>query len=97
MSKERKPKTDISRFSDLSDLDQSAAEITGKEKSKSFNLDDTKEPEPTPLHLTKKRRAKFTTMLKPELRDKLQNVADNNAISIADVIETIVEEYFGIK
>lgn len=96
MSK-RKPKTDTSRFSDLSDLDQSAAEITGKEKSKTFSLADTREPEPTDPKLNRKGRVKFTTTIKPELRELLQKAADNNAINISDVLETVIKEYFEIK
>lgn len=45
----------------------------------------------------KRNRAKFTTMLRPDLRERLQNVADRHAISIADVLESIIEEYFEIK
>jgi hypothetical protein len=95
MSKERKPKTDTSRFGELTDQ---AAEITGKEKSKSFSIEDTKPPEPKKNpELTNRGRKKFTTMITPELRKLLQNVADNNAISIADALEIILEEYFNIK
>lgn len=97
MSKKHLPKTDKNRFSDLTNVNETASEITGKSKSKTFGLKDTKEPTPTPLHLTKKNRAKFTTMLRPDLREKLQNIADNNAISIADTLETIIEEYLDLK
>ncbi len=96
MSK-RKPKIDKSRFSDLSDLDQSAAEITGKSKSKTFSLADTREPEQSDPSLNRKGRTKFTTTIKPELRDLLQKAADNNAINISDVLEIIIKEYFELK
>lgn len=93
----KRTKTDKSRLADLSQLTEEAQDITGRGKSKSFTLADAEQPakEQEP-GLTKKNRAKFTTMLRPDLREKLQNVADNHAISIADVLETIVEEYFEI-
>jgi len=93
----KRPKTDKSRLADLSDLDKQAAEITGQEaKKKSFSIDDTKPPKERPPGLTAKGRAKFTTMLRGDLRDKLQAVADNHAISIADVLEKVIEEYFDL-
>ena len=54
-----------------------------------FSVEDTKEPEPG---LTKRDRAKLTTMIMPDLRERLQNVADRHAISTADVLEIIVED-----
>lgn len=89
-------------FSGLTGKDTPKKEVTTRKTSsstskKSFTLEDTT-PAPTPEPgLTKKGRVKFTTMLKPELRDKLQNIADNNALSVADVLETIIEEYFNLK
>jgi hypothetical protein len=36
-------------------------------------------------------------MLHPDLKTKLGNVAKNNQMSIADVLEIIVKEYFDLK
>jgi len=92
----KRQKSDISRLGDLSDLTGKAEDITGKETSKSFSINDTKDSPDRSPGLTAKNRAKFTTMLRPDLRAKLQNVADNHAMSIADVLEIVIEEYFGL-
>lgn len=99
MAKQQRPKADKSRLADLGDLNKAAAEITGKgeEKKPSFTLADAKPPKERAPGLTAKGRAKFTTMLRRDLREQLQNIADNNAISIADVLETVIEEYFAIS
>ena len=94
----KRQKADKSRFSDLSNLDQEASKATGKGKSKSFTVEDTKPPKNKPKSgLTAKNRAKFTTMLRPDLKAKLDHVAKRNALSIADVLEVVIEEYFGFK
>lgn len=93
----KRVKANKSEFSN-EEITKAAQEITGRAPSKSFSIADAKQPakerEPG---LTAKGRVKFTTMLKPELREHLQNIADNKAISVADVLETIIEEYLGIK
>lgn len=96
MAKTNRPKLDTSRLADIENLDQSVGEVTGQ-KGKSFSLEDTKPPKKREPGLTAKGRVKLTTMIKPDLRDMLQAVADNNAISLADVLETILLEYFDIK
>lgn len=48
------------------------------------------------FYLTSKGRARLTTMLRPDLRDKLALIADSKGISLADVLETIICEYFEI-
>lgn len=96
MAKQQRPHIDKSRLSDLEDLEKTVAEITGQ-SGKSFSLADTKPTKERKPGLTAKDRAKFTTMLKPDLRSMLQAVADNRAISIADVLETILIEYFDLK
>lgn len=96
MAKQQRPKLDTSRLADLENLEKSVGEVTGQ-KGKSFSLEDTKPPKERTPGLTAKGRVKLTTMIKPELRDMIQAVADNNAISLADVLETILLEYFDIK
>lgn len=76
--------------------------VTNKKKTttptgKTFSIDDMKKPPRQKAGVTRKGRVKFTTMLHPDLKIKLQNVANNNAISVADVLETIVNEYFGLN
>lgn len=94
----KRQKADKSRFSDLGNLDQAASQATGRDKSKSFTPEDTKPPKRTPKPgLTQKNRAKFTTMLRPDLKQKLDHVAKRNTMSIADVLEVVIEEYFELK
>jgi hypothetical protein len=66
-------------------------------KGKTFTLEQATAPPPerTP-GLTAKGRVKFTTMLRPDLRAKLETLAASNHISAADVLETIIQEYFDI-
>ena len=66
------------------------------EKAKSFSLKDTIEPPQRDLSLTLKGRAKFTTMLKPELRQALERIAINKQMSVADVLELIISEYLDL-
>jgi len=40
-------------------------------------------------------RKKFTTMIRPDLRNLLDNIAHNNNISVAQLLEDILDEYFG--
>ncbi len=95
---QQRPRIDKSRLSDITtDLEKTVSELTGQPTGKSFTLADTQPVKERKPGLTAKDRAKFTTMLKPELRAMLQAVADNRAISIADVLETILIEYFGLK
>lgn len=103
MAKQQRPKADKSRLGDLGEINQIAAQVTGKEqagqvdpKKPSFTLADTKPPKEREPGLTAKGRVKFTTMLRKDLREKLQNIADNNAISVADVLERMIEEYFAL-
>jgi hypothetical protein len=64
---------------------------------KTFSLEETTTPPPdrTP-GLTAKGRVKFTTMIKPELRQRLETLAAKNHISTADVLETVILEYFNL-
>lgn len=47
--------------------------------------------------ITAKGRAKFTTMLNIEIRDKLQETADRNAVSIADVLDHILRKHYKLE
>jgi len=47
--------------------------------------------------MTRKGRVKFTTMLKPEYKKLLQVISVNKGLSVADVLEGIVEDYFNIE
>lgn len=67
-----------------------APPTTGKP---SITADDLRPPEKRSPGRTNKGRVKFTTMLKPELRQQLETIAQNRAISAADVLEIIVTEY----
>jgi len=67
-----------------------ATRATGKT---SITADDLRTPEKRSPGRTNKGRVKFTTMLKPELRQQLETIAQNRAISAADVLEIIVTEY----
>lgn len=92
-------KADKSRLKDeLENITEKTAAATGAEKGKTFSSQDIKPPskEQDP-DKTIKGRKKFTTMLHPDLRDKLSNVAKNNQMSIADALEIIIKEYFGLK
>jgi hypothetical protein len=64
---------------------------------KSFTLNDATEPPKPEPGRTAKGRVKFTTMLKPELRNHLEAIAQNRQISVADVLETIVTEYLELR
>lgn len=97
MAKQQRPKLDTSRLADIENIEKSVGEVTGQKTGKTFSLADTTPPKKREPGLTAKGRVKLTTMIKPELRDMLQAVADNNAISLADVLETILLEYFDMK
>ena len=83
-----------SRFEGF-DPDQAAADLTSGPRS--FSLEDAKQkPKRTPGR-TGKDRVKFTTMLRPDLRDLLDTVAANKNMSIADVIEVVILENLNKK
>ncbi len=97
MAKQQRPKLDTSRLADIENIEKSVGEVTGQRTGKSFSLADTTPPKERTPGLTAKGRVKLTTMIKPELRDMIQAIANNNAISLADVLETILLEYFDMK
>ena len=78
------------------------ADVTGQPVSaptnKSFSKADTEPVKQTrrKAGVTAKGRAKFTTMLRTDLREKLDNLAQRNKISIADALEQIITEYLEI-
>lgn len=63
--------------------------------SKRFTLADAKEKEQEPVN--EKGRARFNTTIKPELRDLLHRIAKNNGLTVSDVLEEVLVDYFGIK
>lgn len=63
----------------------------------SYSLADAKKRRKKSEPLNSKGRKVFTTTLKPEYRELLSNVAYNKGISIADVLEDIIREYFKIN
>jgi predicted amidohydrolase YtcJ len=73
--------------------------VTGQDSKKTFSIDDARPVKQSrqAQGITAKGRAKFTTMLRTDLREKLDNLARRNNISIADALELIVTEYLGIK
>lgn len=94
----KRQKADKSRLSDLTNLEEEISQATGQGKSKTFSVEDTKPPRHKPKPgLTQKNRAKFTTMLRPDLKQKLDHVGRRNGMSIADVLEIVIEEYFELK
>jgi len=58
-----------------------------------ISADDLRTPAEQPPGLTNKGRVKFTTMLRPDLRAQLETIAQNKAISLADVLEIMITEY----
>lgn len=89
-------KTDL--ILDVKSINKKVADVTGVDSGKTFSIDDLKQKDiERDPRITSEGRKKFTTMLHPDLRGKLNNVAKNNQMSIADVLEIIVKEYFGIK
>lgn len=65
-----------------------------KPTGKKYSLADTREPEP---ENEERKRKPFTMMLRPDLRILLNNVAQNNNVSLSQVIEDVLKEYFEIK
>lgn len=47
--------------------------------------------------LTNKGRKKFTTMIRPELKELLLRIAKNKGLTIPDVVEGVLLDYFGIS
>ena len=97
MAKQQRPKLDTTRLADIENIEKSVGEVTGQKTGKTFSLADAEPPKKREPGLTSKGRAKVTTMIKPELRAMLQAVADNNSMSLADVLEIVLVEYFGLK
>jgi hypothetical protein len=46
--------------------------------------------------LTHKGRKKFTTMIRPELKEMLLRIAKNKGLTIPDVVEGVLLDYFNI-
>jgi hypothetical protein len=69
---------------------------TGTPRKKTFTAADRREPGKSKRQpgTTAKGRVKFTTMLKKDLRIEMERIAQNRQISIADVLEQILVDYF---
>lgn len=77
-------------------VDQVAEKITAYAHTpikKSISAADLRTPPERAPGQTNKGRVKFTTMLRPDLRAQLETIAQNKAVSLADVLEIIVTEY----
>lgn len=61
-----------------------------------FSLTDAKAIEDEP-QLTNKGRKKFTTMIRPELKELLLRIAKNKGLTIPDVVEGVLLDYFNIS
>jgi hypothetical protein len=97
-----RPKPNIGGLLSPEEIERQTAEVTGGKTTtgkpgRSFTLDDAKRKKERAPGLTARGRARLTTMLRPDLREKLEAIASNRGISIADVIEVIIEEYLGLK
>lgn len=64
-------------------------------KTRRFTLADAKEQEQESVN--EKGRARFNTTIQPELRDLLQRIAKNNGLTVSDVLEEVLKDYFGIR
>lgn len=60
-------------------------------------LNTTATPAAAAAKATSAGRVPFTTMIRPQVRAALLKVANNNGCSMADVLETVVCEYFDIQ
>lgn len=55
-----------------------------------------RKPLKTKKDVNSKGRTPFTTMIRPDLRDTLDAVAYKNRQTVADVLETVLCEYFDL-
>ena len=82
MAKKKRP----SRLPDLADIDNKLREVQN-EKTPVEKYGRPPDPE-------KQQRVKFTTMLKPDLRDTLKKTAIDRGITAADLLDEILRTYF---
>ena len=75
---------------------QTAPADTGSTGKKTFTRIDPKSVKKPDDGRTIKGRVKFTTMLHPGLRAQLNAVALSQQVSVADVLDTIIREYFDL-
>ena len=47
--------------------------------------------------INEKGRARFNTTIRPELRELLQKIAKNNKMTVSDVLEEVLIDYFGLE
>lgn len=88
------PETGLPTPQQAQQVTQTAVAPTTRKKT--FTLQDATAPPPRDPGLTVKGRAKFTTMLKPELRQALEHIAHNKQMSVADVLELMIVEYLDL-
>ena len=75
---------------------QPAPAATSQAGKKTFARIDPKSVKKPDDGRTIKGRVKFTTMLHPGLRAQLNAVALSQQVSVADVLDTIIREYFDL-
>jgi len=103
MSKKAPPRPKVAKegFTDTglptpNQVDQAVEQIATTKSTpgrKSITAEDLRTPPEQAPGLTNKGRVKFTTMLRPDLRAQLETIAQNKAISLADVLEIMITDY----
>ena len=66
-----------------------------KSTKKYSALDAKKEPEQQSVYITKNNRVRYTTVINKTIKDNLSRIAKNKGVSVADIIEDCILEYFG--
>ena len=75
---------------------QKAKAIAKPKTSKQrFTLADASDP--AQEEINEKGRARFNTTIRPELRELLHKIAKNNRLTVSDVLEEVLIDYFGLK
>ncbi len=76
---------------------QQTIQATVAPEKKSISIEDLNNRKKRTPGLTRKGRVKYTTMIKPELRRLLDDLAESKEMTAADVLEIIITEYLGLK
>ncbi len=94
MAKQKEVKGSIEQASTALQKDtippKAQPKVIVKRPKQTYTLADAKKPK------NRKKRKPVTMMLRPDLKELLNNIADNNNKSMSAVIEEILKEYFGI-
>lgn len=72
---------------------KTVADVTGQPIKKPFSAADLKATRKPRSPQTAEGRVKFTTMLRPDLRDQLDTLAAARGITIAAALEIILEDF----